>query len=211
MSPETRTRTVIELTRVHVDGPLVDRAPAWLRRVGIFSDLDTATSWIAREVADDLDDADEATPLEAAPADDDASTSTPKPVAPRLPEYCGWMLSSLRLKGCLIGFAAGKRSYTRPVERDLALARLAALMPTLRERFGVRELAVFGSVARGEAQPASDLDLLVDFAGPTTFDAYMGVKLFLEDTLAVKVDLGTRAALKPRLRARIELEARRVA
>ena len=84
-------------------------------------------------------------------------------------------------------------------------------MPTARARFGVRDLAVFGSVARGEASDASDLDVLVDFAGPATFDGYMGLKLFLEDSLGVKVDLVTRAALKPRLRERIESEARRVA
>jgi predicted nucleotidyltransferase len=39
----------------------------------------------------------------------------------------------------------------------------------------------------------------------------MGLKSFLEDTLGVKVDLVTRAALNPRLRARVESEARRVA
>jgi hypothetical protein len=70
---------------------------------------------------------------------------------------------------------------------------------------------VFGSVARGEASDASDLDVLVDFVGGATFDGYMGLKLFLEDNLGVRVDLVTRSALKPRLRARIEAEARRVA
>ena len=56
-----------------------------------------------------------------------------------------------------------------------------------------------------------DLDLLVEFEGGTTFDAFMGTKLAIEDALGVRVDLVTRAALKPRLRARIEAEARRVA
>jgi predicted nucleotidyltransferase len=101
--------------------------------------------------------------------------------------------------------------YNMCVDRDLAFARLAELLPAARTRFGVRELAVFGSVARGEASATSDLDLLVDFAGSTTFDGYMGLKVFLEDCLGVRVDLVTRAALKPRLRARIEAEARRVA
>lgn len=78
-------------------------------------------------------------------------------------------------------------------------------------RFGVRDLSVFGSVARDEATAASDIDLLVDFEGPATFDGFMGLKLFLEDTLGVKVDLVTRAALKPRLKSRIETESRRVA
>jgi predicted nucleotidyltransferase len=97
------------------------------------------------------------------------------------------------------------------VDTVLALTRLAALLPTARARFGVRDLAVFGSVARGSATEASDLDVLVDFVGPATFDGFMGLKLFLEDHLGVRVDLVTRAALKPRLRARIEAEARRVA
>jgi hypothetical protein len=66
-------------------------------------------------------------------------------------------------------------------------------------------------VARGEATAASDLDLLVDFDGPTTFDRFMGLKLFLEDTLRTKVDLVTRSALKPRIRDHILAEAARVA
>lgn len=70
---------------------------------------------------------------------------------------------------------------------------------------------MFGSVARDEARDTSDLDVLVDFVGPATFDRFMGLKLFLEDNLGLKVDLVTRAALKPRLRERIETEARRVA
>lgn len=97
------------------------------------------------------------------------------------------------------------------VDRALALARLAELLRAARARFGVRELAVFGSVARGEATEASDLDVLVDFVGPATFDGFMGLKLFLEDSLGVKTDLVTRPALRSRLRARIEAEARRVA
>jgi predicted nucleotidyltransferase len=101
--------------------------------------------------------------------------------------------------------------YNVAMDRAFAFARLAELMPAARERFGVRDLAVFGSVARGEASDASDLDVLVDFVGKATFDGYMGLKLFLEDSLGVKVDLVTRAALKPRLRAWIEAEARRVA
>ena len=91
------------------------------------------------------------------------------------------------------------------------MTRLRELLPEIRERFGVRELAVFGSVARGDARETSDVDLIVDFDGPSTFDGYMGLKLFLEDSLGVGVDLVTRATIKPRLRARIESESRRVA
>jgi predicted nucleotidyltransferase len=97
------------------------------------------------------------------------------------------------------------------MDREVALSRLAELLPVARMRFRVRDLAVFGSVARGESSATSDLDVLVDFEGPATFDGFMGLKFFLEDTLGVEVDLVTRAALKPRLRERIESEARRVA
>jgi len=105
----------------------------------------------------------------------------------------------------------GPHRMMRHMNRAFAFARLAELMPEARARYGVRDLAVFGSVARGDASETSDLDVLVDFVGGATFDGYMGLKLFLEDSLGVKVDLVTRASLKPRLRARIEAEARRVA
>jgi hypothetical protein len=94
---------------------------------------------------------------------------------------------------------------------EAVMARLRELLPEVREKFGVRDLAVFGSVARGDAKEASDVDLIVDFEGPPTFDGYMGLKLYLEDSLGLSVDLVTRAAIKPRLKARIESESRRVA
>lgn len=107
--------------------------------------------------------------------------------------------------------ASSESRMLKAVDRDVTFARLAELMPEARARFGVRDLAVFGSVARGDASEASDLDVLVDFVGSATFDGYMGLKLFLEDSLGMKVDLVTRGSLKPRLKARIEAEARRVA
>lgn len=73
--------------------------------------------------------------------------------------------------------------------------------------FGVKRLALFGSVARGEAGPESDVDVLVGFEGPATFDRFMELKLWLEDLLGRRVDLVTEKALKPRLRARVEREA----
>ena len=75
----------------------------------------------------------------------------------------------------------------------------------------VKSLAVFGSVARDEAKPTSDLDILVEFDGPTTFDRYMDVKIFLEDLLNCSVDLVTRKGIRPQLAPSIEREAIRVA
>ena len=75
------------------------------------------------------------------------------------------------------------------------------------EQFGVKTLAIFGSAARNEAGPDSDVDVLVEFTGPGTFDRYMGLKEFLENLLGREVDLVTRKALKPRLKPYVESEA----
>ena len=80
----------------------------------------------------------------------------------------------------------------------------------LRQRFAVQHLALFGSVSRNEATAKSDIDLLVEFAAPATFDRYMDLKFFLEEVLQCRVDLVTEAALRPRLRAAIEKELIRV-
>ena len=67
----------------------------------------------------------------------------------------------------------------------------------LRQRFGVKSLAVFGSMARGEMGPDSDVDLLVEFESSPGFNGYMALKFYLEDLLGRKVDLVMRNALKP--------------
>ena len=72
---------------------------------------------------------------------------------------------------------------------------------------GVKSLALFGSAARGEAGPDSDLDFLVEFEGSATFDQYMNLKFFLEELLGRPVDLVTHKALKPRLKPYVEREA----
>jgi uncharacterized protein len=65
---------------------------------------------------------------------------------------------------------------------------------------GVASLDLFGSVARDEARPDSDVDLLVEFSiEATLFDLY-SVRHFLEEILQCKVDLGTKAALRQHLR-----------
>jgi len=79
------------------------------------------------------------------------------------------------------------------------------------KQLGAKSLAVFGSIARGEAGPDSDVDILVEIAPPVTFDRYIQIKFYLEDLLKMPVDLVTPQAIKPRLKPYIEREAIRVA
>jgi predicted nucleotidyltransferase len=75
---------------------------------------------------------------------------------------------------------------------------------TMRQRFHVSRIGVFGSFARGEETETSDLDILVEFEqGRKTFDNYMDLKFFIEDLVHRPVDLVTTAALKPRIREEI--------
>ena len=68
--------------------------------------------------------------------------------------------------------------------------------------YGVRRLGLFGSCARGENTPKSDLDFVVDFERKS-FDAYMDLKAFLEQLFGCRVDLVIADAIKPRLRTPI--------
>lgn len=88
-----------------------------------------------------------------------------------------------------------------------ALQLLARSKPVLAERFGVRDLALFGSTARGSAGVASDIDVLVAFDGPATSARYFGVQFYLEDLLGRPVDLVTDKALRAELRPFVEREA----
>ena len=97
------------------------------------------------------------------------------------------------------------------MRRSEALVLLKAHTSELARRFGVRELTLFGSVAPDEATPDSDVDVLVTFNGPASFDRFMDLKFFLEEILSARVDLVTRAALRARIRPTIDREAIRVA
>ncbi|PMR81794.1 DNA polymerase subunit beta [Halomonas urumqiensis] len=80
-------------------------------------------------------------------------------------------------------------------------------MPTLAREYGVRSLALFGSMSRDEARDDSDIDILVSFDGPAISARYFGVQFYLEDLLGHSVDLVTDKALRPELRPYVEREA----
>lgn len=75
--------------------------------------------------------------------------------------------------------------------------RRSELLSVAMERKALR-VAVFGSVARGDARPDSDLDLLVDFEPDASLIDHVGLFQDLEELLGVKVDVVARSTLKPR-------------
>lgn len=93
------------------------------------------------------------------------------------------------------------------MNRQETLQLLASAKPELARRYGVVRLALFGSMARNEARPDSDVDIVVSFDGPATSERYFGVQFYLEDALGFSVDLVTEKALRPELRPFIEQEA----
>ena len=84
-----------------------------------------------------------------------------------------------------------------------AIKILHEALPGLRERFGILDLAIFGSVARNEAGPDSDVDLLVTLGPDGDLFDLINLRFTLEELLGVKVDLTTPKALKPLTRPSI--------
>ncbi len=93
------------------------------------------------------------------------------------------------------------------MDRGQVLQLLTRHKPVLAERFGLTELALFGSVVRGTAHADSDIDVLVAFDGPATSQRYFGVQFYLEDLLGRPVDLVTQKGLRAELRPYVEREA----
>ncbi len=75
-------------------------------------------------------------------------------------------------------------------------------------RHGAGNVRIFGSVARGESTPDSDLDLLIDVVGPTTSWFPGGLLVDLEELLGRRVDVVEADALHRRIRDRVLAEAR---
>ena len=88
------------------------------------------------------------------------------------------------------------------MRREEALRILKEYKPELQRRFGVETVALFGSTARDEAGPDSDVDILVEFAPDfeTSLLDFIDLKHFLSDEMDAQVDLVHRKTLIPELR-----------
>jgi uncharacterized protein len=105
-------------------------------------------------------------------------------------------------------------AYIKDMRRDDVIAKLKQTEPVLRG-FGVAALYLFGSHARDEAGPDSDVDVFVDVAPGAAFGLrpYMGAFRVLEDALEqhrAEIGYSTRDALSPYIRADIGRDALRI-
>ena len=90
---------------------------------------------------------------------------------------------------------------------DEIRCQLKALEPTLKERFNVESIEIFGSFARGEQTEKSDIDLLVTFSRPYDLWEFLDLKEFLIRRLRKKVDLVPKDSIKSIIRNQILQEA----
>lgn len=95
--------------------------------------------------------------------------------------------------------------------KDQVLTLLREHAEELRARFGVCSIALFGSHARDEAGPDSDVDLLVDFDRIPSWAEFNELVDLLEVLLGTRVDLVSPSKLKSRMRPYVEAELIRVA
>jgi hypothetical protein len=94
-----------------------------------------------------------------------------------------------------------------PKDFSALLAKLRQHLPSLKERYHIETLEVFGSYVRSEQHQSSDLDLLVTFSVVPGLLTYIEIENHLSDLLGVKVDLVMKDALKPAIGERIIREA----
>ena len=71
------------------------------------------------------------------------------------------------------------------------------------KRYNVKRAGIFGSIARGEENEESDIDILVEIIGRISLLDFAGLKLELEEALGQRVDLGEYSTIKPMIKEQI--------
>lgn len=83
--------------------------------------------------------------------------------------------------------------------------------PEIVRKYGVASISLFGSAGRDELRADSDVDVLVRFKGPATFDGYFDLKFFLQDLLKRNVDLATESMIRPEIEQSVRRDTVHVA
>ncbi len=101
--------------------------------------------------------------------------------------------------------------FQRLLNINEILKILNANQDSLKEKYAVEKIGIFGSYTRGEGKKTSDIDIYVEFKmDELTFDKYFSLTEFLEKTLGKKIDLITKDGKEsiriPEIRAGIEKE-----
>lgn len=91
------------------------------------------------------------------------------------------------------------------IQKTLKSNREEAL--SVATRYGAHNVRIFGSIARGEARPDSDVDILIDLEPGRSLLDIVAIKQDLEELLGTKVDVVTEAAISPFFRKEIMREA----
>ena len=74
-------------------------------------------------------------------------------------------------------------------------------------KHGIKRISIFGSYARNEATPKSDLDLIVEFPDGTSLLDHVGIEIELSETLNMKIDLLSRNGISPYIKDQVLKEA----
>lgn len=88
----------------------------------------------------------------------------------------------------------------------MSLEEIEGTLVSLLGKYGARKIGIFGSYARGEERPDSDLDVLVDFRDLKSLLTLVRIERELSESLGMKVDLLTERAISPYLVDRIKSE-----
>jgi hypothetical protein len=83
------------------------------------------------------------------------------------------------------------------MDKEQIIEKIDKNLPFLKEKYNVKEMGLFGSVARGEEENSSDIDILVEFSSPIGFFDFIRLEDFLSGILGKKVDLVSKKAIKP--------------
>jgi predicted nucleotidyltransferase len=108
--------------------------------------------------------------------------------------------------------ARGLRPVTRwaPLRARDDVLRKADLIRTLAKAYGARSIELFGSAARGEERPGSDLDFMVELEPGRSLLDLIGLGEDLQQALGRRVEAVSKPAMKPRVLARAQRDAIRI-